>query len=199
MERLDCSTMAGMVRAFVALEPGLDQMNQLVGLQQTLGKSLGQAYRWTPPESMHLTLCFLGELPESAIRHARQALKSLAAPPIRAACRSLVVLPDLRDPRVLALEYEPTPSLLAAHQAVAQVVGSLAAQPEDRPFRPHLSLGRLRRTAAIPPALLQKVAAELDTTALHPLEADRLWLFRSELASSGARYHKLAEVPLCDA
>jgi 2'-5' RNA ligase len=143
-------------------------------------------WRPVPDTSFHVTLAFLGHRPEDDVDRVTAALATVpphGAPPLRIG--AALVLPPRRG-RVLAATLEDVDGTLAALQS--DVSAALAAgglyEPETRPFRPHVTVARLRARARAPRAV------EVAPAAL-AFRGGRLTLFRSRLSRDGAAYEPL--------
>lgn len=103
---------------------------------------------WTRPESWHLTLRFLGEIAEAAASRFAEAIE--AAPPIPEVTLSPggpVVFPPHGRPRVVGVGFAPgtaAGALAEAARTAERAARAIGAEPEDRPYRPHVTLARLR-------------------------------------------------------
>ena len=148
---------------------------------------------WRPvaPESLHLTLAFLGARPPDDVEPIARLLEAEAGTPApRLALGGALLLPP-RGARVLTVALEDLDGALGRLQA--RFSDGLAAAglyaPEKRPFRAHVTVARLR-PRALPP---RAAGATLDPA---PFRADRLTLFRSRLHPGGARYSPVASARL---
>lgn len=169
----------------------------------TAQKDLLPAARWVPPENVHLTLAFLGEVEQSRLPSLVAALGSAFAahPPVRLAVVGGGCFPPRRPARVAWLGIEAEPPLGPLHAAVARGVESaLGLPPEKRPFHPHLTLARPRK-----PWPRGAVDAFTNAAAswVRGVETEELTfnarqgrLIRSHLGPSGARYEVLESFPL---
>jgi 2'-5' RNA ligase len=134
------------------------------------------------PDQLHVTLAFIGEVGPAA---AAAAGKVVAAIPRGsggvAVMTGFLLLPDPRRARVVALAVDDPAGVMAALYEI--VMGGLAGagvvRREARPFRPHLTIARLRTSAVVQP----KVQCEST-----PYPVSSVCLYRSELSSGGARY-----------
>jgi 2'-5' RNA ligase len=149
----------------------------------------GDGVRWVAAESYHLTLRFLGNVAASEVSalaaRAQDSLAGSSAFALRLGAP--IALPTARRPRVIALAAQPEDALsdLAARLERAAVAHGVA--PEPRPFRAHLTIGRVRAHRI--PAL-----AAAAPTAAQPVS--EVVLFRSDLGPDGSRYSALATLPL---
>jgi RNA 2',3'-cyclic 3'-phosphodiesterase len=143
--------------------------------------------RLVAPEALHVTLVFLGHLPEEEIPRVASVLPHAAATPRLQALGVKPVPP--RQPRLFALDLADEDGRCGAIQA--QVSGALEQlglyEPEKRPFWPHVTLARVRKGARIR-------GLEAPDPPAEPWRADALTLYRSRLARAGARYEPLARV-----
>jgi RNA 2',3'-cyclic 3'-phosphodiesterase len=184
------------MRLFIALKLPTDVRDELAAVQQRLRHTEAHPVKWVAPQSIHLTLQFLGEVPEAqlpAILQALEAVRTTAAQrsPLRLA--EAGAFPNLRRPQTLwvgiAGELE---GLTRLHQAVIAATEPLGFQLETRPFRAHLTLGRVRREAT--PA--QRVALGTALGSLSPprsvtWQSGHPLLFRSTLTPTGSIYTEL--------
>ena len=180
------------IRAFLAVEIGEVARRSAADVSRSLrSRPGGDAVRWVRPESLHITLRFLGDVEPAIV----PKLVACVAEGVRglecfeARLVGVHGFPSARRPRVVVLDVAPREPLEALAAAVER--GALAAgfAPESRPFRPHLTLGRVRDPAA--PDL--EGAPE---PALAPFPVREAVLFRSELRQSGARYTPLERMAL---
>lgn len=146
---------------------------------------------------MHLTLKFLGEVDEDRIP-AIQTLMSetaVASPAFALTFKGTGVFPpQARTPRVLWIGTEEQPAILGLAERLAAALERVGFEREERPFRPHLTLGRVRHGSGIHDAV-----AELEKnrdTPFGEMTVRRITLFRSILKPTGAEYSILGESAL---
>jgi 2'-5' RNA ligase len=175
-------------RLFVALDVPEDAREQLVAWRE---RALGgeEGLRLVSPDALHVTLAFLGHLPEEEIPRIAAALpREAAAPELRAV--GVKPVPP-RAPRLFALDLVDEDGRAGAIQS--QVSAALEAlglyEPEKRPFWPHITLARVRKGARV-----RGVEAPLPPA--EPWRATAVTLYRSLLRREGARYDPLARVEL---
>ena len=187
-------------RLFVALEPPEPVRRRLGTIAAELRRGAPRAaeeVRWVEPERIHLTLQFLGWVPEERIPGIVDALRLAAgaARPLALEVKGAGGFPNARRPRVLWAGLGGDLAALAALVAdLGRRLGPLGFPPEDRPFSPHLTLGRARdgRGAAGLGGALAR-AAQVEGA---PWRASELVLFESHLSPRGPRYEPLARVAL---
>ena len=187
-----------MKRLFVAVELPDDVKQGLAGLQRVLRPYFEDA-TWVRPEGLHLTLKFLGETPEDRIPAIRGACERAVRsfPAFSLELRGVGVFPDWRRPRVLWVgAHSADDPLVALQSAVERALEPLGYPPETRPFVPHLTLARVKRSH---PAAVQKFL-EREKAALERsygvVRVDRVTLFESRLHPQGAVYTPLAHFSL---
>lgn len=191
------------MRAFVAIElPAVLRRalgQEISGLQERLGTS---AIRWVSPEAVHLTLKFLGEIDDRTARSISDTLDTLCANFVRTDYRIGILgsFPNPNRPRVIWIGVqEASGELLRLQAEVERGAAELGIQPEQRPFHPHLTLGRVKREASS--SEMQTLAQELQKLQIGSLGEAALAgvsLMRSELSPTGAVYTRLHYAPLKD-
>lgn len=182
------------VRAFVAIELDRELQEGLGRVQQRLKRVAGAGVRWVRPEAIHLTLKFLGDVETARLAQVCDAMGQAAgrARPFRLRLGAVGAFPSLRRPRVLWAGVEGDLDALQLVQgeldAALQVVGF---PREERPFVPHLTLGRVR-----PGATLESRDADWDAAAPEGPQAEQrvqgISLIRSDLRPDGPLYTRLA-------
>ncbi|MEJ7762855.1 MAG: RNA 2',3'-cyclic phosphodiesterase [Thermomicrobiales bacterium] len=169
----------------------------------------GWPVRWVAPDTSHLTIAFIGEVPAEQAELLRMALpvRIAAHAPFRLRTADLGVFPNLKLPRVLWLGlYGPAHRLVTLREAITGLLRELDLPHDDRPFHPHITLGRVRSggnlmTRHLPEAIRRRFADEAErgrATARAPLQVpiDEIVLVRSILGRDGARHETLGRYPL---
>ena len=149
---------------------------------------------------IHLTLKFLGEISPEVAASVHSVLDDVAhgavAFPVRV--RGIGCFPSSRQPRVLWVGLEDSRGMLQPLQrAVEEGCTRVQLPAEDRPFSPHLTLGRVRREAGEGAgAFVRSVLEREQSLDLGEMPVDAIHLFRSELRPSGAVYSRLHSAAL---
>lgn len=183
-------------RMFVALPLSGPVREGLVAYQRTLAAA-GVRARWVKESQFHITLKFLGDVPAAAADSLVQALCDavLDFPGFEVAFRGVSAFPDRRRPRVLWAAPEGAPeALLRLAERVEAACARLGIARSDRPFHPHVTLGRLRPEEIS--VGWERAAVELEGRLLGPERVRRVVLFRSRLAPSGPAYTELGSAIL---
>jgi 2'-5' RNA ligase len=156
--------------------------------------------RWARPEGMHLTFVFLGEVKSATEAALLEAIAPRVAPlpAFRLEARGLGAFPEHGRPRIVWAGVEGDLAAAARLKtALDEAVAPLGFTPEARPFRPHLTLGRvgsrpMRRDWR---SALGPLAAE----SFGDIPVDDVRLIESQLLPDGARYQERAVFPLARA
>lgn len=191
----------GNVRAFVAVELDGEARAALGSLQDGLQRApLAHLGRWVAPEGIHLTLKFLGDVPAARLPDLRQAIERAGQgiAPFALALGRLGCFPNLSSPRVIWVGIEePTGTLVRLQLAVEREMSRLGFRPEGRPYRPHLTLARVRDRASSQERT--RIGAWIRAQAighLASMEVAEVALMRSVLCADGAIYSRLGAAPL---
>jgi RNA 2',3'-cyclic 3'-phosphodiesterase len=181
------------MRLFVAFDlPGAVR-NALSTLVQRL-KPECRAARWVRPESMHVTLKFLGETDPEKLADIRGALAPIrSAQPVDMDFRVLGFFPNEFKPRVMWCGVQASPNLAELAAAVEQALEPLGFVRETRAFSPHLTLARMEPGDAL--ENLVRAADALKSYDFGAARESEFHLFESVLKPSGAQYSKVAAFP----
>ena len=190
-------------RLFIAIELPENLIQRIARVQEQLEKQIpARAVRWVKPESIHLTLKFLGDVETTRIDSLSPALVQATAShsSFSLEVAELGCFPNTRRPRVLWLglygEVEPLGRL---QQSVESRIVELGFEPEDRPFSPHLTLARVQR--GINRDDVSKVGLAAERGLAKPVggwQVTSLSLMRSQLKPSGAIYTEVHRATLSD-
>jgi 2'-5' RNA ligase len=183
------------IRSFIAIDlPDLVR-RRLGTLVQELRKSNAQV-GWVRIEGIHLTLKFLGNVAPELIEEIKPVLAGIAlqTPPIHIEPAGCGAFPTIKSPRVIwaGLRGETGP-LGDLARRVETAMAPFGFKPEGRPFKPHITLGRVRGRQRLE-ALQQILFAHRDFTA-EPFDAVEVVLYKSDLRPDGARYAPLLTAP----
>jgi 2'-5' RNA ligase len=158
--------------------------------------------RWVRPESIHLTLKFIGEKPPEAVEHIKSALSGIEGEAMEIVFRGYGFFPTAKAARVFWVGIEAGPQLKSLAEAVDRAMLALGIAKEDHPFSPHLTLARggrsgaPRRQKGDGPNLQFKRLQEKLAAMLQPefgtMTAREFFLYESRLAPGGSQYTKLA-------
>ncbi|MHB0955241.1 MAG: RNA 2',3'-cyclic phosphodiesterase [Pirellulaceae bacterium] len=184
-------------RTFIAVEVSDLVRSRAAALISRL-RSCDVKVSWVSPESMHITLKFLGDQPDEAVAAICQAVRSGAAgvPPFEFRCQAAGAFPNTGRPRTLWLGVtDGVAEFQALHAAVDAALARERFPKERQKFRPHLTIGRVRSAGPT----LQPLSHALES--LHdfdggPTMVDEVTVFSSELSPAGPIHEVLARAPL---
>ncbi|MDH3964537.1 MAG: RNA 2',3'-cyclic phosphodiesterase [Deltaproteobacteria bacterium] len=185
-----------MIRSFIAI--GLPEATRqtLAAVQEHLKQS-GAGVRWVKPSSIHLTLKFLGNIHPTQVEDIALAVAQEVRdePPITLGAAGLGAFPGRRKPRVIWIGMEGEVQRLTRIQArVENALEPLGFVREKRPFRPHLTIGRVkdhRKLQALIDAMAELKIPEFDS-----FDVTEIILYKSDLRPTGAIYTKLHRMSL---
>jgi 2'-5' RNA ligase len=192
-------------RLFVAIDPPAAMREQLAAWARLAVAAMGasgrtgvsRGVRLLEPETMHLTLCFIGSRPIEEIETIAAALDGLIASSGELFLGAPLWLPP-RSPRSLALEIHDRRGELAALHVVVQaaLADAIDWQPERRRFKGHVTVARLGRERSRDrrAGVGEQVPPPTPQLSFMPTE---VVLYRSWLAPAGASYEALTTSALC--
>ena len=152
-------------------------------------------FRWSAAENLHVTTKFIGEWPEARLDELKQALASIPAPtPFEISVRGLGWFPNPHHPRVFWTGVDGGEPLRTLASLTEEAASRLGVAREDREFRPHLTLARLKGPA--PLESIRRGVASLDSQDFGSFRASGFVLY----LSSQGKYTRLAgfRLPLPD-
>jgi 2'-5' RNA ligase len=188
------------IRAFIAIELPDPVKAAISRVQDRMHCGEHPSVKWVSPESVHLTLKFLGNIGPEIVPDVGRAMSQAAAGlgRIRLELSGVGAFPNLRAPRVVWVGLEgDIPTLRALQRQVENGLANLGFAPEGRAFSPHLTLGRVRQGAARDDQ--QRLSQAINSTELDELvafEAASVSLMRSTLTRAGAVYSRIFEAGL---
>jgi 2'-5' RNA ligase len=184
------------MRLFLAVNLPPEQRERIRRAAEPL-RSARLPVRWVTADALHLTLKFLGEVPEARVSAITEAADAVAArfPSVTLELGGVGAFPNLRSPRVVWVGMQAPPELARLAAQIEEAMAGLGFARENRPFSPHLTLGRAERDARAGDfQRLPELAAAFDYAAR--VEVSSVDLMRSHLSPAGARYERLHAAPL---
>jgi RNA 2',3'-cyclic 3'-phosphodiesterase len=198
------------MRLFIALDIDNEIRERIVRFVEGVSGFAPDA-RWAKPESLHVTLKFIGEQPETMLEEIKRALGTVAAGGVALQFRGYGFFPTAKAPRVFWIGIEAGPELATLAATVDQQTARLGIPKEERGFSPHLTLARggargthssgspHRQKEDRPNRgfqRLQEKLAALPTPEFGTMTAHEFFLYQSQLSPGGSRYTKLARFEL---
>ncbi len=172
-------------------------------LKEEIGKVLDRlrrgagGVRWVRPDNVHITLKFLGNVSEGRVEEVAQAMRRAAEghAPFEIEIRGAGGFPTDRSPRVLWIGIgDERGRLFELHRDLQKELSPLGFPTEDREFRPHLTLGRVK--ADKDKRRVSLLLEEIKGREFGRMEVKELVLYESRLKPSGAEYHDLERAAL---
>ena len=181
-----------MLRSFIAIEIQAVIQNaiadNIASIKKTLPKPL---IRWVAPQNVHLTLKFLGDVSPAQLKQLAETLNEEAASHemFSMSVGGLGAFPTQRRARVIWIGLNAPPALTALQNAVDEAAAQLGYLKEERPFSPHLTIGRVGQTAST--SDLQHIRSALESTKvgiLGTVRVQAIHIFKSDLQTGGSVY-----------
>ncbi len=184
-----------MLRLFIALPLPISverELDRVLGILRPEGREV----KWVPSKNIHLTVKFLGDTREDLVPKITRAIDEVATDyqPFETMIDRIGGFPNLRRPNVIWVGgSEPMEEAAKMARAVELRMRKLRFEKETRPFKAHLTLGRVRRGKRVDDLTAFLDGYKIDSI---PLKLDRLVLFKSTLTPKGAIYERLHEAVL---
>jgi len=187
------------IRAFIAVKLP-DDVIEFLGQVQSGLKKEGldiKGIKWVPPENIHLTLKFLGDIKITDIEAIGSAMQAAVVPfdSFTLSATGLGAFPSVKRPRVIWSGVGGEVEILARLQArLDEQLSGLGIEKESKKFKGHLTLGRIK--GKVNPAHIIDAFSQCGSRASRGFVADSLYLIRSELRPKGPAYSDLLCVPM---
>jgi 2'-5' RNA ligase len=160
--------------------------------------------RWIHPESLHITLKFIGEQPPERVKAIAEKLQAIEAKPFDIRLAESGFFPTAKAPRVFWIGVHAGPQLATLAKNIDEAVAQLGVPPEERKYNPHLTLARggLGTNSGSPKwrkgdgpnsifASLQKRLAGMSALDFSQMTVREFILYQSQLSPRGSKYTKL--------
>lgn len=187
------------IRSFIAIELP-DELKLELGQLEARLKSGKQSWvKWVDPNSIHLTLKFLGDIVIDGTGEITRAMEEVAqtVPPFHLEVKGLGVFPNLKRVQVAWVGMSGEVDKLGVlQQRLESNLARLGFAPESRPFTSHLTLARLRQQASLDER--QRFGQLISGTRFEAgaINVDAISLMRSQLTREGAIYSRISSVRL---
>lgn len=176
------------MRAFVAI--AIDEaVRQALGALIAEWRARHAEVKWVEPGNIHLTLKFLGAVPDERVPQVVETLRACVrgVKPFELRVQGAGAFPSPRRPRVLFVAAEAVPPLaVEVANRLNEQMAALGVEREDRPFQSHLTLGRLREPRPLP-GVAEKIEA-LQGHRFGVMTVREITLFKSDLHPRGPKY-----------
>jgi 2'-5' RNA ligase len=189
-----------MLRSFIAVEIPAGIQDAIAHSTASLKMALPRPLiRWVAPQNVHLTLKFLGDISPTSLKMLAEKLKVEAASHgmFSMSVGGLGAFPTSRRARVIWIGLDAPPALEALRRGVEAAAAQLGYAPEERPFSPHLTIGRVGQNVSTTD--LQRIHNALEATkvgVVGTLRVETVHIFKSDLQPGGSVYTHLYSLPM---
>jgi len=194
------------MRLFVALDID-EQIRQRLATFVEGVRGFAPDARWVTPESLHLTLKFIGEWQNESLPQIEKALTALSGTPIELRFHKYGFFPTDKAPRVFWVGIAGGAPLADLAARVDEALSNLGIAKESRAFSPHLTLARGGGGSGAPGwrkgdransgfRRLQEKLATMSALEFGTMTAREFFLYQSQLSPKGSRYTKIAKFQL---
>jgi len=183
------------IRCFISVKLPDEVRRSMADLIAELKKA-GPDVSWVPAGNIHLTLKFLGNTNDSLIPMIKERITKKLSHYNAFYIKIVGVgcFPSEKRPRVLWIGIERSDLLNSIQKDMEAEVEELGFAPEDRPFSPHLTFGRVRSQKGI--AEMLRRFTEFRTADFGLVEVKSIHIMKSDLKPTGAEHTSIAEIPI---
>jgi len=181
------------MRLFVAVEIAPEIRDKITEFVSQIKPNLANA-RWSRPEGLHITLKFLGNVPDQKRSAVEDKLRGIGAGHFSLSLSEVGVFPNVKSPRVLWVGVGASDDLAKLAEQVEAALAPLGFEREKRAYTPHVTLARFNdrdKKADASAVLSSGPKAGFGT-----MTATQFHLYESKLSPQGSRYSKLASFAL---
>ncbi|MGA9099472.1 MAG: RNA 2',3'-cyclic phosphodiesterase [Methanotrichaceae archaeon] len=180
------------IRSFVAVDIPAGMRDDIARIQREIAT---EGLRLVRPELVHVTLKFLGNVPEEQIERIAETLRSIRSAPFDASLKGMGSFPG-RSIRVVWLGLEG--NFPALYQAVENALAPFGFERDKRGFSPHVTLGRVKSPSTEVSKQISRKISQIGDVDLGSFPVDHFLLKKSTITSGGPIYEDLAEFSLTD-
>jgi len=183
-------------RTFLSLDLDDAAIERLAKIQQRLAAT-GAKVRWTAPENQHVTMKFLGDVTDADLPRVCETAAEIAAgvESFEFAVERIVSVPPAGHMRMVWADIgDPTGRMAELADLLNDAYAAMGYKAENRRFKGHLTLGRVKRGANV--GALRDQIDRVGDVGIEPQYADELVVYASELTSEGPIYTALSRAPL---
>ncbi len=184
------------LRTFIAVELPNDIHDSLQKLQNNLKDSMPDV-RWTKYGNIHLTLKFLGDIESSKVDKISVSIQNVANEflPFTVSLARIGAFPNSRKPSIIWVGIEEgSGEIVQIANRIESSMEKLGFAKEKRPFRPHLTIGRIRELKH--PSIMAKSLENNEIGEIGRFRVEKLSFIKSQLDPSGSIYTTLSEALL---
>lgn len=181
------------MRSFVAIDCSENLKENIHALIKKLDRG-ERNVRWIKKQGMHLTLKFLGEITDLQLQAVKGGLETAVKPfkPFELVLKGTGSFPpSARSPKVLWIGVEDSKILIRLQEEIERSLHKLGFPEERRSYRPHMTLGRVKKREGLDP-VLDIIGRNREET-FGKMTVEKVTLFKSTLKPEGAEYTVLSE------
>lgn len=190
------------IRSFIAIDFSPEVLRNIEQVSDQLRKRIGdRAVRWVSVGNIHLTLKFLGNVPASQMEALASALKAATAGQswFDVEVEKLGAFPKISQPRVIWVGVKESNELQVLFQSIEDQMAHLGFAREQRPFKGHLTLGRVSDRCSKPELnTITETLRDAQVASLGRSRIEAVYLYRSDLRPGGSVYTRLYTFSLID-
>ena len=188
------------MRIFIAVElpaKSREKIDTIINYFKT--QLPNQSLKWVGAENLHVTVKFIGEIPEVALSKVKTIIDEVLnnQPEFSISIEGLGMFPNSNNPRVIWLGITGGDPLVSIHRQLNQSLAQIGVKPDPRPLSPHLTIARVRQ--GIDRSTLSTIGntlAEFKVDLLGSIMVDHITLFQSIIKPTGPHYKALYHRPL---
>lgn len=189
------------IRAFLAIETPIDIQINLKNIIARLNLPANHSVRWVKADNIHLTLKFYGETPKEKIEllvtKMQQELKDYL--PMQLTVSGIGAFPNLSRPRVFWCGIQAGNELVEIQKRIDSISSAFGFPQENRPFSPHLTLGRVNDRAEFEEVRrVSELIRSSSVETIGAIQVSRLTIFSSKLSPGGSIYSPVFHINLKD-
>lgn len=159
----------------------------------------GDALKWVSTLNLHITIKFLGDIPENKLDQVKAILsESLQdTAPFTINIEGMKIHPDKRNPRLILLGVTENGSLTDIHAILDRALTAVGVDPDNRKFRPHITIARINQRCKRETIKgLVETLSQFKVDSLGDIRVEQVILYKSELTPKGSIYSSLMAAPL---
>jgi len=178
------------LRLFIAIDIP-DEIKRAISELIGRLKKTGSDVKWVRPETVHITLKFLGEVEESKIKAITDRLEMISKrhAPFELEAVGTGVFPDYSRPRVLWIGIRQNEEVQKIYEEINTELKALGFEEENRAFKPHLTIGRVKSRSGLNQTL--KTLRGFSKRDFGKISVKEILLMKSTLKPTGAEYEKI--------
>ncbi|MEA3282222.1 MAG: RNA 2',3'-cyclic phosphodiesterase [Euryarchaeota archaeon] len=181
-----------MIRTFIAVDLLDSFIDTIVEIQQQLKGNI----KLVDPKQVHITMKFLGDVPEKKVPKIEDALSNINFEPFTARVCGIGAFPKPAYARVIYIGADPAETFTRLYAEVESALAPLGFKREKRPFTPHATLARVKHNPEGARMKLADVIEYLSDVKVGTMDVDTIKLKKSTLTPKGAIYETIKEVHL---